>query len=31
MKKMAALIVEEECNVETNEKIGNKTITLEKK
>ena len=30
-KKAAALIAEEECDVETNEKIKNKTITLIKK
>ena len=31
MKKLAALIEEEECDVETNEIIKNKTITLIKK
>ena len=31
LKKAAALIAEEECDVETNEKIKNKTITLIKK
>ena len=28
MKTMGALIVEEECDVETNEKIKNKTIAI---
>ena len=31
MKKAAALIVEEESDVETSEKIENKTVTLIKK
>ena len=31
LRKAAALIVEEECDVETGEKIENKTVTLIKK